>query len=88
MKSKVPRSLEPRRLVAPARGRGLKYPVRRKKHNERRRRPRKGAWIEILSSASSGIAPPVAPARGRGLKYGCISSSPVMITSPPQGGVD
>ena len=51
-------------------------------------RPRKGAWIEILSFSLGEPVSQVAPARGRGLKYGLVRGHLVDGWSPPQGGVD
>ena len=53
-----------------------------------RRRPRKGAWIEIkLTQAIMGNGF-VAPARGRGLKSPIHCRHGEAGVSPPQGGVD
>ncbi len=74
-------------LVAPARGRGLKYNDYIGKDGKTRR-PRKGAWIEIPRRQSTTSASAVAPARGRGLKSASAGTEGDPIESPPQGGVD
>ena len=49
-------------------------------------RPRKGAWIEISTSAECLIGRNVAPARGRGLKLTGLSSGWRMCTVAPARG--
>ena len=73
--------------VAPARGRGLKL-RRLQAEGFLESRPRKGAWIEILSTGLSALSTGVAPARGRGLKYAWQQHQLAVFLSPPQGGVD
>ena len=67
MKSRLHRSGIVHVVVAPARGRGLKFSCG---WSGRLivRRPREGAWIEIYLSGDWYLFQFVAPARGRGLK--------------------
>ena len=54
--------------VAPARERGLKYPLFAKRSAVPNGRSRKGAWIEMSAAYNAQLSNVVAPARERGLK--------------------
>ena len=74
--------------VAPARERGLKYPMWTYIGYKLKSRSRKGAWIEMMFRTGTYDKSGVAPARERGLKSGVPNIGIGRIQSLPQGSVD
>ena len=74
-------------LVAPVRERGLKYAVSLPLWL-RKRRSRKGAWIEMVRLKIKAEENKVAPVRERGLKYAGQAAFGTDGRSLPQGSVD